>query len=172
MSETSSNKPALTYGFIRLAAYQLRTSGASADKKLRICVLYASRSIILVVMFSAGLADWNFAINASMVARGAGFDVSRLIFRLPVNSADAGPASATSVASDTAVAFKMERMVSSLVFPRFLFQIMKLGFTYWYFNRDSHMLVNKFVGVGVRKSPWPRVDFQMKWIGQILGLIL
>jgi hypothetical protein len=65
-----------------------------------------------------------------MVARGAGFDVSRLIFRLPVNSAAAGPANATSVASDTAVAFKMERMVSSLVFPHFWFQIMKLGFIY------------------------------------------
>ena len=77
------------------------------------------------------VAAWNFAIKASIVARGAGFEVSRLIFRLPVNSADAGAANATSVASDTAVAFKMERMVSSLsVSTYYWFQIMKLGFIY------------------------------------------
>jgi hypothetical protein len=64
-------------------------------------------------MFNAGFAAWNFAIKVSIVARGAGLDVSRLIFKLPVRSADAGPASATTVASDATVAFNMERMVSS-----------------------------------------------------------
>ena len=68
-------------------------------------------------MFNAGLLAWNFAIKVSIVARGAGLDVSRLIFKLPVSSADAGPAIATTVASDATVAFNMERMVFSLVFP-------------------------------------------------------
>jgi hypothetical protein len=82
-------------------------------------------------MFNAGFAAWNFAIKASIVARGAGFEVSRLIFRLPVNSADAGAANATMVANETAVAFKTERMVSSLMYPRYYwFHIMKLGFIY------------------------------------------
>ena len=94
---------------MRLAAYQVATSGASAVRKLRIWVLYASRSMIVVSISRSGCRAPKRAIIASMVARGAGLEVSRKILRLPDSPADAGVARKAAVANAAVV--RMERMV-------------------------------------------------------------
>ncbi len=147
-SETSSNRPAETYGPMRFAAYQFTTSGALALSELRICVFHASRSTTVRFTVRFGCISSNFAARPSITARGAGLDMSDVMFNSPVRSAaNAVPANAVEAASVATDALIMERMVSSLDaflcqtgrrFPccpilrssRCKFHYLKLGFGY------------------------------------------
>ena len=93
---------------MRFAAYQVATSGASAVRKLRIWVLYASRSMMVVSMSRSGCSAPKRAIMASIVARGAGLEVSRKILRSPVRPAEAG--ADRNAAAANAAAVSVERM--------------------------------------------------------------
>ena len=64
--------------------------------------------MIVVSICKSGCNAWNRAIIASMVARGAGFEVSRKITRSPLSPADAG--ADRMVAAASAAVLSMERM--------------------------------------------------------------
>ena len=64
--------------------------------------------MIVVSILRSGCSAWNRAIIASMVARGAGFEVSRKILRSPLSPADAGADRRAAAAS--AADLRMERM--------------------------------------------------------------
>ena len=100
-SEMSIKRPASTYGFILVAAYQFTTSGAFAEREFRICVFQPSRSITVSSTLRLGCIASKSEAIFSITARGAGFDISDVIRNVPDNSAYAG--TATPVESAKAV---------------------------------------------------------------------
>ena len=95
-SEMSSNWPASTNGPMRLPGYHAVTSGASADRKLRMAVLCASRSLMLRLTVMSGLAASKSATTFSNAAFGPGFGSSKMM--------TSSPAVADVATSDVAIA--------------------------------------------------------------------
>ena len=110
--EMSSNWPASTNGPMRLPGYHAVTSGASADRKFRIAVLCASRSLMLSLTVMSGLAASKSATTFSNAALGPGFGSSKIMTSSP---ALAEPASTmAAIAKDARARFMLSSQQSLL----------------------------------------------------------
>ena len=110
------NRPASTYGVIRVAAYQFTTSGAFADSALRICVFHASRSTTVSSTLRFGCIASKSDAIFSITARGAGLDMSDVMRSVPDSSANAGTATAVDSANAVVSLVSFWNIILSLLF--------------------------------------------------------